>query len=162
MSADGEALNVVRTGRVDISQHERTSTGARVTRSISNQGANMTVSITFRHIDATEALKGHATTRISRLQKFLQKPMEAKVTLSHEKLESVVEVQVHSGGEWYEAKEVSADMYAAIDTVVAKLERQITKRHGVSSARRHKEVDLRHMEEGPALESSLAEASGDR
>ncbi len=42
--------------------------------------------------------------------------MEAKVTLSHEKVESVVEVQVHSGGEWYEAKEVAEDMYAAIDT----------------------------------------------
>ena len=83
--------------------------------------------------------------------------MEAKVTLSHEKLLSAVEVQVHSGGEWYESKDVGEDMYASIDTVVAKLERQITKAHGVSSARRHKEVDLRHMEEEP-----VAEASGDR
>jgi len=129
-----------------------------------NKGANMTVNITFRHIDATEALKGHATTRISRLQKFLQKPMEAKVTLAHEKLQSSVEIQVHSGGEWYEAKEVAADMYAAIDTVVTKLERQITKKHGVSSARRHKEVDLRHKEGEPASDAllALAEASGDR
>lgn len=117
----------------------------------------MTVSITFRHIEATEALKAHATTRVERLQKFLRQPMEAKVTLSHEKLQSAVEVQVHSGGEWYEAKEVSPDMYSAIDTVVAKLERQITKAHGVSSSRRHKEIDLRHMEEEP-----VAEASGDR
>ncbi len=117
----------------------------------------MTVSITFRHIEATAALKDHATARVGRLQKFLRQTMEAKVTLSHEKVESVVEVQVHSGGEWYEAKEVAEDMYAAIDTTVAKLERQITKAHGVSSSRRHKEVDLRHMEEEP-----VAEASGDR
>jgi putative sigma-54 modulation protein len=117
----------------------------------------MTVSITFRHIEATEALKEHATARVQRLQKFLRQQMEAKVTLSHEKLQSAVEVQVHSGGEWYEAKDVSEDMYASIDTVVAKLERQIGKAHGVSSSRRHKEVDLRHKEEEP-----VAEASGDR
>lgn len=117
----------------------------------------MTVSITFRHIDATEALKAHATSRVERLQKFLRQPMEAKVTLSHEKLESSVEVQVHSRGEWYEAKELSSDMYAAIDTVVAKIERQISKAHGVSSSRRHKELDLRHKEEDP-----VAETSGDR
>lgn len=116
----------------------------------------MTVTTTFRHIEATQALKAHAGSRVERLQKFLRQPMDARVTLSHEKTASAVELQIHSGGEWYEAKEVSEDMYAAIDAAVAKIERQITKAHGVSSAKRHKEVDLRHTPE------PVAELGGDR
>ncbi len=111
----------------------------------------MTVTTTFRHIDATDSLKSHANLKVGRLQKFLRQPMVAKVTLSNEKMENVAEVQVQSGGEWYEAKEACEDMYAAIDLAVHKIERQISHAKGVESTRRRREQDLRHLESDDTL-----------
>lgn len=120
----------------------------------------MNVSITFRHMDSTDSLKAYASEKVGRLQKFLRQPMTARVTLSLEKLEHSVEVQIQSGGHWYEAKEVSGDTYASIDTVTDKLERQIRSAKGAESSKRRKD-DIRHAapedEEAP-----VAMAVGDR
>jgi len=83
----------------------------------------MNVSITFRHVDPSDALKRYATNKIAKLQKFLRQPMTAKVTLSVDRLKQVAEVRISSGGEHLEAKEGSDDLYASIDTVLGKLER---------------------------------------
>lgn len=121
----------------------------------------MNVSITFRHMEPTDSLKAYAAEKVSRLQKFLRQPMVAKVTLSLEKLEHSVEVQIQSGGQWYEAKEVSEDTYASIDVVIDKLERQIRHQKGVQSSRRRRDVDLRHAQPEED-EVPVALASGDR
>jgi len=117
----------------------------------------MNVSITFRHMDPTDSIKAYATDKLSRVQKFLRQPMTARVTLSLDKLEHSVEVQVQSGGQWYEAKEVSGDTYASIDAVVDKLERQIRHAKGVESSRRRKEPDLRHARTDEALPMVVGE-----
>ncbi len=90
----------------------------------------MNISITFRQMDATDAVKGYATEKVSKLQKFLRQPMHGQVTLSCQKTIHMVEVDLHSGGEHYHAHESSEDMYATIDKVIDKLERQIRDGHG--------------------------------
>jgi putative sigma-54 modulation protein len=86
----------------------------------------MNISITFRHMDATEAVKIYANEKIAKLQRFLRAPMKGQVTLSCEK-ERVhrVEVDIHAGHDHFHAHEASEDMYASIDKVVDKIERQI-------------------------------------
>ncbi|HTM45374.1 MAG TPA: ribosome-associated translation inhibitor RaiA [Polyangiaceae bacterium] len=86
----------------------------------------MNISITFRHVDASDSIKKYASDKLARLQKMLHKPMEAKVTVSLEKLMHVAEVRLSSGSEHLEARESSNDMYASIDKVIDKLERQIS------------------------------------
>jgi len=104
----------------------------------------MNISITFRHMDASEAIKEYARDKVSKLQKFLRQPMTAKVTLSLDKLQHVAETQVSSGGAHLEAKEVSDDMYASIDRVIDKLERQIRGTKGVAQSKmRRGSVTLR-------------------
>ena len=120
----------------------------------------MNLSITFRHMDPTASIKAYASDKIGRVQRFLRQPMTARVTLSLEKLEHMVEVQIQSGGQWFEAKEVSEDMYASIDAVVDKLDRQIRHSKGMESSRRRKEVDLRHA--APEDHVPVALAAGDR
>jgi putative sigma-54 modulation protein len=93
----------------------------------------MNINITFRHVEATDAIKAYAHDKVSKLQKFLRQPLEGKVTLSIEKHEQMAEVRVSAGSEHYEAHERSADLYAAIDKVIDKLERQINS--GSSKAR---------------------------
>ena len=51
--------------------------------------------------------------------------MQANVTLDMERIEHRVEVRISSGPEHYHGKEQSEDMYASIDVVVDKIERQI-------------------------------------
>ncbi len=85
----------------------------------------MNIAITFRQMDATEAVKGYATDKISKLQKFLRQPMQTQVTVSCQNREHTVEVDLHSGTQRFHAHEASDDMYASIDKVVDKLERQI-------------------------------------
>ncbi len=119
----------------------------------------MDLSTTFRHIEPTDALRDYAHQKVSRLQKFLRQPMTARITLSAEKHEHIVEMQVQSGGQHYEARESSTDMYGSIDSAVHKLERQIHDAKGLAGSRRRRETDLRHSEvEGPAL----AMAASDR
>src|SRR5687768_13881759 len=101
----------------------------------------MNISITFRHMDASEAIKSYARDKLAKLQKFLRKPMTAKVTLSLDKLRHVAETRISSGGEHLEAKETSEDMYASIDRVLDKLERQIRGSKGAARAKKRRGAD---------------------
>jgi putative sigma-54 modulation protein len=95
----------------------------------------MNIAITFRHIEPSEAVKKYALEKIAKLQKFLRQPMQANVTLDMERIEHVVEVRISSGSEHYHGREQSEDMYASIDKVVDKLERQIRSGKGASVAK---------------------------
>lgn len=98
----------------------------------------MNITVTFRHVDASDAIRDRATEKIAKLQKFLRQPMTARVTVSLEKLLHQVEARISSGGEHYEAREVTEDMYASIDKVLDKLERQISGTKGAAQARKRR------------------------
>jgi putative sigma-54 modulation protein len=99
------------------------------------------ISITFRHMDASVAIKAYASDKVAKLQKFLRQPMTAKVTLSLDKLLHVAETRISSGGAHLEAKESSDDMYASIDKVIDKLERQIRGTKGVALSKKRRSGD---------------------
>lgn len=107
----------------------------------------MTISFTFRHMDPSDAIKGYAISKLSRLQKLLLHPMSAKVTLAIQKQRHVAEVQLTSGREHIEAKESSDELYASIDQVTDKLERQINVNKGEKLAR--------HRRAGASVRTSL-------
>lgn len=90
----------------------------------------MNISITFRQMETSEAVKGYANEKMAKLQKFLRQPLHGQVTLSCQKTLHLAEVDLHSGGAHYHAHEESEDMYATIDKVIDKLERQIRDGHG--------------------------------
>lgn len=96
----------------------------------------MNITITFRQMAGTDAVKGYAFDKIAKLQKFLRQPMTATVTLSVEGLHHVADVGIASGSAHFHATESSEDMYASIDTVHDKLERQIRENKGVSMAKK--------------------------
>lgn len=98
----------------------------------------MNISITFRHLEATDSIKAYAEDKFGKLQRFLRQPMTAKVTLSLEKHEHVAEVRLSSGSEHHEARETSTDMYASIDKVVDKLERQIASAKSSNESKRRR------------------------
>jgi putative sigma-54 modulation protein len=95
----------------------------------------MNISITFRQMDASAAIKNYAREKVAKLQKFLRQPMTAKVTLSLDKLRHVAETRISSGGAHLEAREKGDDMYASIDRVIDKLERQIRGAKGAAQSK---------------------------
>ena len=98
----------------------------------------MNITITFRHMDGSEAVKKHAHEKIAKLQKFLRQTMSAQVTIAVEGLEHIAEVNISSGSAHFHATERSDDMYASIDMVHDKLERQIRAQKGAElSKKRH-------------------------
>ncbi len=94
----------------------------------------MNIAITFRQMDATEAVKVYATEKIAKIQKFLRTPMKTQVTLSCQHQVHRAEADVSAGGEHYHAHEQSEDMYASIDKLVDKLERQVRAAREVATA----------------------------
>ena len=90
--------------------------------------SDVTVSVTFRHMDSTAALKEYAENKLQRIGKYFNRPLAAHVILSVDaKLQQVAEVELHTHGDEIHGKEENGDLYAAIDLVVDKIERQIKK-----------------------------------
>ena len=117
----------------------------------------MNISITFRQMDASDAIKKYATGKLAKLQRFLRRPMTGKVTVSVDRRKHVVEARISSGSEHLEAHEVTDDMYASIDQVMAKLERQIRGSKGTARARRHDGDSLKAIVE-PVVAAAAAGA----
>ena len=85
------------------------------------------IQVTFRHVDPSQALKDYAVEKLGRLQKVIEKPFEANVTLSVEKYRHIAEVFMTAPGITIKAIESTEDLYSAIDLVCDKVERQLKK-----------------------------------
>ncbi len=83
--------------------------------------------ITGRNIEVTEALREYAERKLSRLDRYFYRPLTAQVTLTAEKGRHIAEVTVPLDGLVLRGEEASEDMYASIDAIIDKLERQIHK-----------------------------------
>ncbi|SHE95957.1 putative sigma-54 modulation protein [Seinonella peptonophila] len=92
-------------------------------------GIRVNLVIRGNHISITSALGNFVRSKLSRLDKFLDmNPTgDANVVLSVLKNDHKVEVTIPYPGLVFRAEESSKDMYASIDLVVEKLERQIRK-----------------------------------
>lgn len=87
----------------------------------------MKIEIRGKNIALTDALKEHATKRLSKLEKYIDDLRVAQVALSVEGEGHKVEVTIPLNGVILRGEECSEDMYTSIDMVVDKLEKQIEK-----------------------------------
>jgi putative sigma-54 modulation protein len=87
----------------------------------------MEITVTFRHLESTDALRDYAREKVSRIKKYVGTPAEAAVILSLEKRRHQTEITLNTDGITINAKEVTEDMYSSIDLAVDKLERQVKK-----------------------------------
>lgn len=85
----------------------------------------MQVSVTFRHMDASDALKDHAAEKVSRIEKYIHTPTDAHVVLSVEKHQHRAEINVTANGVRVRGEESSGDMYGSIDGAAQKIEKQL-------------------------------------
>lgn len=87
----------------------------------------MQINITGHHVELTEALSGYVHNKFEKLERHFDSITNVQVTLSIEKQRQKAEADMHvSGGQLFATSEQD-DMYAAIDGLIDKLDRQIIK-----------------------------------
>ncbi len=100
----------------------------------------MQLNITGHHVDVTDAMHDYVTEKLARLERHFDHVTNAHVILSVEKQRQKAEATVHVSGARLFAESEDGNLYAAIDDMVDKLDRQI---------RRHKEkLTDHHRSEG--------------
>ncbi|CAH2030700.1 ribosome hibernation-promoting factor, HPF/YfiA family [Trichlorobacter ammonificans] len=85
----------------------------------------MQVITTFRHMEQSEALKAYAEEKLERVTKYIDEPITAQVYFTVEKIRHIVEIVINARGITTKASEATSDMYAAVDMVLDKIERQL-------------------------------------
>lgn len=85
----------------------------------------MQVTTTFRHMEPSDSLKTYAEEKLERVKKYIDEPIVAQVFLTVEKIRHSAEVTITAKGITMKAAEETNDMYAAVDAVVDKIERQL-------------------------------------
>jgi putative sigma-54 modulation protein len=98
----------------------------------------MQVSVSGHHIEVTDALRNYAETKLERLERHFDQITNIHVILSVEKQRQKAEATIRvSGGEIYADAE-SEDLYAAIDLMTDKLDRQLIKKKEKQTDRNHR------------------------
>jgi len=85
----------------------------------------MEIAVTFRHMEPSESIRSYAEEKISKINKYLDFPIEAHIVLAAEKFRRMVDVTVSVNGTIIKAMEETEDMYSAIDQVMDKIEIQV-------------------------------------
>jgi putative sigma-54 modulation protein len=101
----------------------------------------MNLNLTGHHVDITPAIRDYVTSKIERITRHFDQVIDVNVILTVEKLKRKAEASVHVSGRDIFCETDHEDMYAAIDALVDKLDRQILKHKGRNVVRRN----------GPAL-----------
>ena len=95
----------------------------------------MNVNITGRHMEMTDALKSYIEGGLGKVRTHFDRVIDVDVVLTVEKHRHIAEVNLHANGIRIHGRESSSDMYASVDAVLAKLDRQV---------RRYKDKINRH------------------
>ena len=87
----------------------------------------MRISITGKNIEVSDYLYDLIEKKVAKLDKYFSDDTAAHVTLAVERNRHIVEVTVPYPGGIIRGEETSGDMYASVDNVLEKLEKQIVK-----------------------------------
>lgn len=102
----------------------------------------MQVNISGHHLVVTDALREYIEEKFSRLERHFDRIISVQVILQVEKLLQKIEATLHVAGREVVANAEHEDMYAAIDAVIDKLDRQLIK-HKEKQIERHQGADVR-------------------
>ena len=87
----------------------------------------MNLSISGHHLVVTPALREYVTTKLERVKHHFDQVIDMNVILSVDKLQQKAEIALHVSGTDLFAECTDTDLYAAIDCLIDKLDRQVMK-----------------------------------
>jgi putative sigma-54 modulation protein len=102
----------------------------------------MTMNITGHHIEVTPAIRDHVKLKMERVIRHFDHVTSVHVILSVDKLQQKAEVTLHVKGKDIYADATDTDLYAAIDLLADKLDRQVVKhKEKITDHSRDKRLD---------------------
>jgi putative sigma-54 modulation protein len=87
----------------------------------------MQITVTGHHVDVTQSMHDYVTSKLEKLERHFDSVTNVHVILTVEKLNQKAEATVHLSGQNIYADDIQEDMYAAIDGLIDKLDRQVVK-----------------------------------
>lgn len=107
----------------------------------------MNLTISGHHLEVTPALRGYVTTKLERISRHFDQVVDIKVLLTVDNLKEKdlrqkAECNIHVKGKDLFAESAHADLYAAVDELADKLDRQVlrykdkTQNHNHDAAKR--------------------------
>jgi len=109
------------------------------------------ITVTFRHVEPTEAIRAYAVRKLSHPAKFLKRPCQIHLILTVDKYRHRGEVTVKSGYVAVAAQEETKSLYSVIDLLADKVERQLKNHRGKTTTKR-----LRAPSAGELMSDELA------
>ena len=102
----------------------------------------MNVQVSGHHVEVTQAIREYVMAKLERIQRHFDQVIDINVVLSVQKLRQMAEISVHMPGKDIHVECDDEDLYAAIDLMMDKLDRQIIKHK--SKAFGHPHDALKH------------------
>jgi putative sigma-54 modulation protein len=87
----------------------------------------MNLHLTGHHVEITPSIRDYVVTKLERINRHFDHVIDVNVVMTVEKLEQKIEANVHLSGKDIHVQCNDGDMYAAIDGLIDKLDRQILK-----------------------------------
>jgi len=106
----------------------------------------MNLNLTGVHMNITPPIRAYVIAKLGRVMRHFDHLIDVNVVMSVEKLRQKVEANVHVRGREIHVEAIEPDLYAAIDALVDKLDRQVL---------RHKEKTSAHRVDRNTIERSL-------
>ena len=104
----------------------------------------MNLHLTGHHVEITASIRDYVSGKLERITHHFDHVIDVNVILTVEKLSQKVEASVHVRGRDIHCESTDADMYAAIDRLIDKLDRTIIKHKEKSLQHRHGGTSLKH------------------
>ena len=106
----------------------------------------MQINVSGHQVEITEPLRQYALEKLGRLQRHFDHMTTTNVVLHVEKKRHLAEATIHAKGALLHADAEGADMYAAIDSLSDKLDRQVLKHKEKTTDHRNNSVS-RHLKD---------------
>lgn len=104
----------------------------------------MNLKISGHHLEITPAIHDYVTGKLERVIRHFDNVIDVNVILSVDKLKQKAEVTVHLSGKDVFVESIDEDLYAALDGLVDKLDRQIQK-HKQKVQNHHRGQKIAHI-----------------
>lgn len=102
----------------------------------------MNLKIHGHHLEVTPALRTYVEDKLTRIRRHFDNVIDADVVLSVDKLQQKAEITLRVRGSSLHAECTDDDLYASIDSMMDKLDRQVL-RHK-DRVKNHDHVPLKH------------------
>lgn len=76
-------------------------------------------------MESTNAIKDYTENKLEKIKKYVQEPLDIHVIFSKERFQYLTEINLSGNGLELHAEDRSEDLYAAMDLVMDKVERQL-------------------------------------